>query len=1125
LNTAVTLYDDDTIPESTRTLAAIMDSLAFGAKAAPTPTPGDPSNAPRTQIGTDVRAALARLGGRKGYRTLSTALGVARPVLAYPKMNDVVDDTIRLIGPGGAAEPQLRKLLAISQGEMQTSVIPDARKPITGYADIWSGSANAKPKLTSEILRNFLIDPPPLTGDLTAAAYPAGWQDKYGITPAGTPAPVLPALLRDARGFAAFVTIPSNALDADGDGLPDTNAFGQFLSKAGAPLALPTPFPEIQTAGTAPDTATRDAQGRALQSAGGAAIYKTMDASRTVLAPLLRESKLVADPASGALLDLLHAATFQFGPRSAGTDATDPTIGPDLATYADPSGGPAQQIPYRKFDASKSPILDLAYATTSFLQYPKMGDYLELTRQLMRDHPDKVARVIAAALKIRNLANQPAFAAVSLDSKSALWDDVIGLVQQIAAQPDLMKEVIEAMANDDMLLNQTSLSSFFLNIDKLDYDPAADACTTGADAVCPAINNPVYDTTVGKSAVDPSTPNDLTKDDETNRSLFERFTSLMRESWHVPSCNKDGAQILSDISIPIIGTIHLTLPLGGGTYSKCQAVDIPDLAIFYLGCVSGGTDEVTGKARCTMPVNDGVVGALNSLGLGNTLDSILESTSGINGMTQTPTTSALNRLVFWQHPNKFITSLLDPMPSAVCPVDSPTLGTRTCASPDDLLWTRQKATIFMGESMKSLQGMAPMITPFVKRRGADHTSHIDIFLGLMSTLNMHWGTGHNTVRCDPAAAATDVKFCTGSNVRQYEVLLSQAIATDLLPALNDLTKTTMALQIRGQSGTDVMVSLVADLLLPENATGIGLKDRKGNVGTTRNDGQPIAQVTPFYLFANALNAMDAQWIGTDGAAAHALWKQARGKLIDSFVKIDQDGGDPTKSHFHDLGMQAALPMAVELLADRIAQHTAAGDMHTWATTTMINNLQTSMSGPLFATAIDLQEQLYADTAARATLSNLIVYLLDQASTNDALANVVTGAEDILQVVGDDTNMVPLEHGLAVALAPDGATKRSLDLLEKFRNIETSASWIAAHAGRRVLPLVVANAVTPMTVGGPAPIEVIADLVADIQRADPTTSNPFDAEDYGSVTWNVEDFLIDKYRGLEQLYVIIKNRNL
>ena len=65
----------------------------------------------------------------------------------------------------------------------------------------------------------------------------------------------------------------------------------------------------------------------------------------------------------------------------------------------------------------------------------------------------------------------------------------------------------------------------------------------------------------------------------------------------------------------------------------------------------------------------------------------------------------------------------------------------------------------------------------------------------------------------------------------------------------------------------------------------------------------------------------------------------------------------------------------------------------------------------------------------------------------------------------------------------------------------------------------------MGTGEPAPIEVFIDVVAEIHRADPTVPDPFAPPDYGSVAKNVHEFLSDKTRGLEQLYTIVKNRNL
>ena len=51
------------------------------------------------------------------------------------------------------------------------------------------------------------------------------------------------------------------------------------------------------------------------------------------------------------------------------------------------------------------------------------------------------------------------------------------------------------------------------------------------------------------------------------------------------------------------------------------------------------------------------------------------------------------------------------------------------------------------------------------------------------------------------------------------------------------------------------------------------------------------------------------------------------------------------------------------------------------------------------------------------------------------------------------------------------------------------------------------------------------MVAEVQRADPSSSDPFTPVDYGSVAKNVHEFLSDKTRGLEQLYTIVKNRNV
>jgi hypothetical protein len=61
-------------------------------------------------------------------------------------------------------------------------------------------------------------------------------------------------------------------------------------------------------------------------------------------------------------------------------------------------------------------------------------------------------------------------------------------------------------------------------------------------------------------------------------------------------------------------------------------------------------------------------------------------------------------------------------------------------------------------------------------------------------------------------------------------------------------------------------------------------------------------------------------------------------------------------------------------------------------------------------------------------------------------------------------------------------------------------------------------------GGPkkqAPLEVIMDVIADVNRAMPDRADKLDAGDYANIADNVSDFLLNRERGLEQFYEIVR----
>ena len=64
-------------------------------------------------------------------------------------------------------------------------------------------------------------------------------------------------------------------------------------------------------------------------------------------------------------------------------------------------------------------------------------------------------------------------------------------------------------------------------------------------------------------------------------------------------------------------------------------------------------------------------------------------------------------------------------------------------------------------------------------------------------------------------------------------------------------------------------------------------------------------------------------------------------------------------------------------------------------------------------------------------------------------------------------------------------------------------------------------VTPDGKTGETPLEVMIDVIADVNRAAPDQTGKLVADDYGSISDNLVDFLMNKERGLEQFYEVVR----
>ncbi|MBK6520318.1 MAG: hypothetical protein IPG04_40890 [Polyangiaceae bacterium] len=335
-------------------------------------------------VSLDAKAMLTRMWARRGYRPSNVGLGAMRSTLAYPDLRDFTTSAVGLLGPLGPANPELRQLLAVLKQKMATMTPETSGLPPLGY----SGPAQPnRPRTTIEALREIM-----LTEDERFAPY-ADVPPRY-------------IAVRDRRGYAVPTTLTSTFFDGDGDGLADVDGFGRFIDASGTAVQIDTPF----SIPGQPTFGSFDEFGRATSEP-----YVYVDTSRTpaaslstVLTPLLDATEY-ADPADPnafmseyeTLMYALAGMNVLFGPREEAEYDFE-------ADQVVPVGtGCATCMRYSRFRGEDSPLVDLVYATGQIIG-DKDSDVLLLGLiDLAENHEPELARLIAAALRVKGDLRRP----------------------------------------------------------------------------------------------------------------------------------------------------------------------------------------------------------------------------------------------------------------------------------------------------------------------------------------------------------------------------------------------------------------------------------------------------------------------------------------------------------------------------------------------------------------------------------------------------------------------------------------------------------------------------------------------------------------------------------------------
>lgn len=1141
LGRLVDLYNDDTIPHLTRSLARVMEDVDASAEA---------------------KAALARFEARRGYRPADVSMGVAEPALAYPRLAELANALLRLLAADadphardasgahtprpGAANGALAKLFEVTREELRTGASAPALAPLSVAADPLDPSLDrlSRPRGNLEVARAVLFG--------EDAAYASG-------------APRL-VVTRDPRGFAAVPLsagrVPPPFVDNTGpagrpDGLPDVDPLGVFVTAGGA---APAPFAPAQTALTTslPDPTPRDSLGRALS--GTTPSFTYLDVNRTLLGAALRDVAPLVE--ERRVLDLLGGFAVVAGARDV-RDATtrryeaDPRAAERWSRAHGGAPAPAGielrpvEVTYRAFREDDSPLLDLVWAIGQVLGHPATDDVLALVERLAKDHPAILARLVGVGLEIKRIADQHPEARVP--AASTIWDDLLAIFSKMAEQPKLFEDLIRAFGKQETVELADVFATYMTRRDELTYDRDN-------------LNGPAFNKMVGRVAP-MSTPVDRSRPDVgTNQSALQRFMQLLHDANGLAACTKDDAVahvqwngIAMDYPTDFAARaacLTLTGSLPPSRMKKCGILRFENVAAMILDVALGRAQfdiRDTCLARLVESPLTGFVGGA---------DAFLEEISGIKGFSLHPTVNGIARLAFFDTPHdglpgdtknnktrRFLMDLFDPVPTKVCPerpftdTDGKIVRLRECASFADSIRGRDDNALFPLEQMEFIRRVRPLAASF-----GDNGGNL-LFVDLFDALHVHWGSPAVPASvCDPKAPRSDARWCSQDGAVTYEPLLAEAITkTGLFPTLFDAVSvlqtievphceevdrtTNRCLRVTKRDGVKVLAEGARALLDPKLTP--RLTDRRGDASATRNDGQKTP-VTPLLLLVDALVGFDrafASRVSAGGDDRLPAWRAARSSLVETFFAVEGQGG---ATRLRNPAVRRALPELVHTVRAQTRAHCPdATQPCAWAKAELPQKTRDAVTGPTFATLLDLLDAIRADEPARVELERLLSYLLTGPARDATLASVA----DLLQVLEDDEGVTALLRVLADAFSPevrDEATGRVVERGMATAVIEVLARVLAeardADGARRcdreidphrTFVHVLRRLSAPVAPGKASPLDVLVDVAADVNRAAPGDTRKLAPDDYGSIAREVSEFCTHPSRGLEQVYEVIR----
>jgi hypothetical protein len=684
---------------------------------------------------------------------------------------------------------------------------------------------------------------------------------------------------------------------------------------------------------------------------------------------------------------------------------------------------------------------------------PAGDDSLQVAETLFREHADVTGGAIGAMLASADRGKRHSEAV--LDEDATFYDDLAQLIVRALAVPGLGEDLVRALAHPDTQQLWPMLGEYFRYKDRITADSAGEHALQG----------------------NLGTPVDRAQADSgDNRSLQQRLFHLIADSNGVKLCSKAGARV------ELFG-------IGLRTYDNaCELFQVDDTAVFFIQSIAEGRDangQLTGQPKAFLDLQLGVLGPL-------TPDSLIQTLSTIQGFTRHPTPEALARVLF-----------LDPAPDFIANTQDPPV-----CSEGKRFVDHHGGTIFAWEARPFYRAIKPIVQAF-----ADHDAE-KIFADATALMHRHWASKRSADHQFDRPTAPG--YAAGTGLVTFEPLLDETFAAELLPRIVDLARVLVALELPGARPALPRLTetarymfdpaYVAQTPLTPRDTVCPLRGTGGECHARRGDGADGGPYTPYLLMAEAYRARRAAVAG--GGPGGQAWASSTSALVDQFLAV-------SANRFANPRFAPSVARLLAFVRERVSAHRQAGDLGRWVRATLPGDLEDTFGSPVFAGLVDFSKAISDDAVARAELYGLMRYLSDAAAEDDAFLSSITTAGDLVQMLVDDPELVPVVRAIGKILSPERKILDSQSLfLHKAQKLDKGKALTELFQGlyKEHRP-------------GSAPIVELIDILAEVHRKQPGAGGKMMPEDYAAAFKATAEFMGDEKRGLKKFIAIVQERSL